>query len=335
MEPRIYRLSPELRRSAIYAAAGGVLIVGVAYGIGNIAIAGLSVSVAGIALALALALHWALRVDDHGVERRHWLLCTDVWSWEDFASGRIQKRHPIVFVDPERPWWRRKLGVDYLSKAECAELMGVINERYRMPEPPPVAEALHLHYGFRRSAELDWEGIRLHAGSDSRHIGWQEVERLHVARMDPVRRDFTELALTLPAERIELRMVTHQGGTTPSWRGADPEQVNEFLMAHVPADRIMIDIAGERPAHAVDVRIQIERARKRERELRLIWWGYLLSMAACLTWIALDLGILAALFLAGVAGLLAPVFWLFLREQRRQTEELTSWLADLEQSPLA
>ncbi len=66
-------------------------------------------------------------------------------------------------------------------------------------------------------------------GDEPRVDLWGEVRRVYVTRPDPVRRDFTHLPVLLPGMEIEWKLVTHQGGTTPTWRGATAEEIHEML----------------------------------------------------------------------------------------------------------
>jgi hypothetical protein len=87
----------------------------------------------------------------------------DLWPWDDLASGRIEKRHPHTLFDPVRPWWRRRLALEFMAPAEIRRAMELVNARYRLPEPPEIPEALDIRYGFRRRALLDAKGICIHA----------------------------------------------------------------------------------------------------------------------------------------------------------------------------
>jgi hypothetical protein len=105
VQPRIYRMAPELRRSAIYAMVGFALLAVVGYVIHGVVLERDLIGVVvgnGIFIAVSLArivpLRWALRVDGSGIARR-WLFRWDQWSWDDFASGRIEKRYPLSFVE--------------------------------------------------------------------------------------------------------------------------------------------------------------------------------------------------------------------------------------------
>jgi hypothetical protein len=148
-------MAPELRRSAIYVILGCTFLAFAAYGIGHFvlerppsAIAPFFSVLGVMALVMIAPLRWTLRIDETGVARR-WLWRWDHWSWNDFASGRIEKRPPFVFVDRGRPWWRARLSIGYLSEAEVKVAIGIINEHYQMPASAPVADRLVIRYGLR------------------------------------------------------------------------------------------------------------------------------------------------------------------------------------------
>jgi hypothetical protein len=210
------------------------------------------------------ALRWKVRIDEHGISRR-WFYRWDFWPWEDLASGRIEKRHPYTLLDPRRPWWRRRLALEFMAPAEIRRAMELVNARYRLPDPPAIPEALDICYGFRRRALLDAKGICIHERGEVRQYLWNEVIRCHVTRMDPLRRDFKRLELSLPGHEFEFTLF--QNGMNPSWRGATAAVVDEFLKRCIAADRIDVDVDGEKPVKRIDVAKDLERTRKAVRAL--------------------------------------------------------------------
>jgi hypothetical protein len=72
--------------------------------------------------ALALMARWRLRVDGSGIARRR-LFRWDLWPWEAFENGLIQKDDNLfTYKWPDRPWWRRRLTFAFLGEAECDAL---------------------------------------------------------------------------------------------------------------------------------------------------------------------------------------------------------------------
>jgi len=120
MDTPIYlRIMPELRRSAYYVLAAGVPLALVAYWVA--ADIGKMGFVFLLCMTMIVPIRWALRIDNQGIARRL-LFRWDVWTWADFSSGRIEKRHPHTLVDPERPWWRRKLSLEYMAEKKLAKI---------------------------------------------------------------------------------------------------------------------------------------------------------------------------------------------------------------------
>ncbi len=337
MDSQVYRLAPEYRRSAVYAMVGFVFlgVVGAGLGISVLDRKPSETALVGIvygtvAAAMILPLRWRLRLDDAGIARR-WLWRWDRWSWDDFASGEIEKKPPFTFVDRRRPWWRRRLALAYLAKADRKHVIETINRHYRMPAPAPMGDRLVLRYGFRKIAELDWRGVRLTTRGESCEFAWTDVQRVHITRFDPLRRDFTRLALTLPGHEIEL--ATYHDGTSSSWRGSGAAEANEFLLAHVPADRIDINVEGERPRKIEDVRKMLARERERERSFRICFSVLGGCLVAATVWLVTETGVLGAALLFGMQlGLLGPIVWFAWRQLSLRVAEIERWLLDT-QSP--
>ena len=118
-----------------------------------------------------------------------------------------------------------------MAKAEIARTMERINTHYRLPSPPQLPDDLEIRYGFRRSARFDAKGIQLQTAGQIGVYLWSDVHCVHITRMDPVRRDFRSLEIALPDREIELKLISHEYGASPSWRGATAEVVNGFRAA--------------------------------------------------------------------------------------------------------
>ncbi|MCE5268742.1 MAG: hypothetical protein LLG00_12740, partial [Planctomycetaceae bacterium] len=224
-----YRISPELRRCCWWGIGGAVLSGCVFYWSAHVRhrdpigiVIGCAMFLL-VAVALTFALHWRVVVDSQGIARRRfgrW----DRWTWEDFASGRIGKRHAYILVDPARAWWRRSLNLGYLDSDDIPTVMAAINARYRLPPPPGVPDSLTIKYGFFRRITLDRNGIQLLVRGTPHAYLWGEVGQVDITRMDPLRRDFKCVEIALPDHTIELDLVT-----TP-YKGATAEEINEFLV---------------------------------------------------------------------------------------------------------
>ena len=334
MEPKLFRAAPHLRRCVIYLIVGFVLslplMVALAIFVTPNRWVGLVV-VYGLVVVLFSSFapwwRWAVRIDDGGIVRRR-LFRWDRWTWDDFASGRIEKRHPMEFIDPQRPWWRRKLTIGMLSNSDLKDVVGRINEHYRLPPPPMCPDVLRLNFALRKSVEFDAGRIRVKKPGGLTEFTWSDVSRLRIVRMDPLRRDFASLQLTFPGEEIELR---RGSDSRPFWTGASGEEVNEFLLAHVPPERVVIDIFGECPTQVVDIEELLQQARKSRMEMKGLLWFLALVLVGTLIWADIAEGIGVAIGLAIFeVSVFAPFLWFVYsqgRERREQTAKLESWLA--------
>lgn len=337
MSPTTYRIAPELRRCCWYwIGAAPFLALAQAYLLergtwrprgGQAELPDYIVYgyffYAIIALLLCLPLLWRLRLDESGVARRR-LFAWDHWPWQDFASGRINKRFGYTLIDPSRPWGRRKMRLDFLAPDQRSEVVAGINAHYRLPPPPAVPDTLTIRLGFRTQAVFDASGIRTLSRGAERSYRWAEVQRLLIERHDPVRRDFVTLQLDLPDHVIELSCLYHDAGKpTPTWSGATAEEVNELLARHVPADRIKVGILGE---PAPDFPLRQKRLVKLKRSLRAapIWMALLLIvLAATALTVAMRDGVVAGtLGPASTLALFGPFFFLVHRRLRLQIRDL-------------
>jgi hypothetical protein len=341
-----YRVAPKYRRCAVYVIVGMLLIVAVAIWIGRVVQQRGMVTVflmcsifALLALAMIVPLRWRIRVDGIGISRWHFLTW-DRWSWSDFAGGTVLKKIPMTLVGPDRPWWRRRLRLEYLSDSDRKDVTELINRHYRLPPPPAIDDELKVRYGFRKSARFDADGIHVVVCNKPMDYQWSDLQRLHITRIDPVRRDFVSLEIVLPDREIELKIVRHQGGTsttwqgaTPTWQGATPEEVNEFLLAHAPAERVDVDIAGERPSKPIDVERQLQQARKQLREHQIVTWIFVPALVGILVWMAIDKSLVGALAMAGMCFAYGfPIYWFTRRERTKRTQDLEAMLRQFERS---
>ncbi|MGO8744618.1 MAG: hypothetical protein ACLQNE_01390 [Thermoguttaceae bacterium] len=337
-EPILLRISPERRRCVYYVLASSIPLALVAFWVnelvGNKAPAswvGPSVSVLLLWMAMIVPLRWAMRIDDQGIARRLLFRWGDPWTGADFASGRIEKRYPHMLYDPARPWWRRRLSLDSLAATDIARAMQRINIYYRLPSPPQLPDVLQIKYGFRRSARLDASGIHLQGAHEFREYLWSDVRRVHITRMDPVRRDFKSLEIALPDRELELKLISTEYGTSPSWRGATAEVVNEFLVRHVPSQRIETDVAGERPARRSDVEKQLAKAKEDRRgpfRCLLIFGPFLVAL---MIWTAIAESVFKAAFMTALLAIPGvPLFWFVLREHRSRCLKLERQLASFD-----
>lgn len=305
-----YRIAGELRRCCWYTILGAFALAAVFFWIarfvqnrGPVDIFVGCVLFALLAAAMVVPLGWKIRVDQHGISRRLFFRW-DLWPWAALASGRVSKLHPFTLHDPERPWWRRRLRLGCMASSDIQEVISMVNTHYKLPPPPSIPGRLAIKYGFRRSATFDANGIHLIIRDMPHDYLWRDLRDIHITRMDPLRRDFKSLVITLPDQELELKRVTHQGGTSPTWRGATAEELNEFLFQFVPPDCIHISIAGHELAKREHIERKLEETKKRTREFVIMMVVFLPLILGLLVWMAIDDGI----WKATVMGAMFVVF---------------------------
>jgi hypothetical protein len=336
-QPIYFRISPEMRKCAYYVLASAVPLALVCFCISrfvrneNIVPATLrSMLPFTLCMTMVVPIRWSLRIDDQGIARR-FLFCWDLWPWDIISSGRIEKRHPYTLLDPKRPWWRRKLSFGYMSAKDISRTMELINTYYRLPAAPPLPDELVIKYGnfIRKLARFNAQGILIQG---TKAYLWSEVCRLHITRMDRLRRDFQCLEIVLPDLHVELTLISTQYGTNHNWRGASAEIINEFLERYAPADRIDKDVVGELPAKRIDVEKQLAKAIEKRRIPRLM----LLVMVLCVPifiWMAIAQSVWKALFV-GVwyTAIMLPLYFFCKREIQSHCQKLERQLAVFDQS---
>jgi hypothetical protein len=326
-----FKIAPEYRRCLFYGIAGFVLLAATAWWVqSTIRPEQTRVPVLVFvlfAVATFWPLSWRLELDGDGLVR-HRLGLADRWSWEDFANGRIQKRYPFNLVDPARPWWSRKLNLQYLDTNHRNRVLAALNQHYRFAETPRVDE-LTIKYSLRKTATFGRHGLQVIDRGQRHDYRWADVRHLHILRTEAVRQDFRELNLMLPDREIGLRMVAHQGGTSPTWHKATAEQVNDFLLTHVPQQHISVDIVGERPHHPTDIERDLRRLQSEYWQLKICMSVLAVASAGSLLWLAIEGPPIRTLVMT-IPFLLLALLFAFVRKQHH--DEVTKrqhWLSEL------
>lgn len=332
--PQVYRISPELRRSAWYVFIGYFVCVTATYYVvprpGPFAWGPAIAGPLAAYLAKACVLRWRLTMDVDGITRHRFLIGADHWSWEDFASGKILKVYPAKLVDRQRPWWRRTLNLGHLDGQDSTAVTQAINQHYQLPEAADLPETLDLRYGFRRRVAFSWRGINRQIKGQLREYLWHDVQRVRVERHDPLRHDFQTLVIFLPNETIELRMLNTQSGPAPSWRGASAEVVSEFLRQYVPPEYWDEDVVGQRPAKAIDIERELEKCAKQIREWNIMHGVFAAMFSGLAIWTIVDEPRML-LFLGCNLLYILPFLWWIRRRFIRNRETLVSWLEEAHQ----
>ena len=274
-----YRIAPDLRRCCWYfiAAAPVALVIAAWLSLsgvlGELERPGRPRPLASIALVALvtvptiICLHWRLRVDEKGVWRRR-LFRWRLWSWEEFSNGRIIKCPDHVLEDPQRAWWCRKMRLGWMEGGDIEEVLESINEHYQLPPPPEVPVTVTIKYGFRRRAILDDDGIQVTVQGETNRYRWSEVEKVHIRRFDPQRRDFTRLVVSFAGRASELKIGVREDGFTSF--SATLEEVNQFLLQKIPTDRIVVLVNDDPCTIREDAEIQFEAVQKSKREMRIV-----------------------------------------------------------------
>jgi hypothetical protein len=344
VQPVYFRLAWGYRVLAVLIIAGSVGISGVTTflefrrGRAPHDIVPLCVIVAMMSAAAAYGMvlwRWSVRVDARGVARRH-LVAWDVWTWDDFASGRIVKprRIPFAFRDPARPLWRRKLGLNCMSSDAAAAIMRLVNTVYQLPPAEPFPPSLKLRElvlpGGYLVMTLDANGVRGKFGGKPFDSSWSEVRGVHLTRGDRVRRDFGRMEIAFADYTLSLPSL---GG------GKKVEIVNEFLRRYVPAERIDVDVPGERPARHEDVERQL---RHTERMAHHFWkmivfvcilfgglggWQVLAATSRATRLVA----ILVSLIWIVIAGL---ALWTIYHNTQRGLKQQRRWMVEFDNPPV-
>jgi hypothetical protein len=262
-----FRLAPEYRRIGYYLVVGFAVIV-----------AGAIVLKEPVLFALAalflvpavFVVPWALRLDQQGVWQREygrWHL----WSWEAFAGGDIRVGSELdSFVDPNKPWWSRKLGLGLLADADRAVVAQAINEVWKPPEPLPLPTDIVLRGWFPpgRYLHLTKEGIAIAWNRQelSEMYTWQQVARIQVVRLRHDRQDFRSLDLFLDGRKRPLRLGLKHGN--PNWTGPAAEVIVRYLQERASADRFELRAVKGPPQTLGEMQWRNDQLNRTELEFR-------------------------------------------------------------------
>jgi Flp pilus assembly protein TadB len=130
-----------------------------------------------------------------------------------------------------------------------------------------------------------------------------------------------------------LTFVTHEGGTTPTWRGASAEAISTYLERYVPAQRIIVDINGECPLERIDLEKQLAKLQESSRALRWCLSIFGTLLVATLVWMAVAESIVKALIMTGVSAIpIVPLAWFVRSDTKKKTKKIEEQLAEFDAS---
>jgi hypothetical protein len=259
-----------------------------------------------------------------------------LWSWDTFASGRVQEFAAGFYIDPDRPWWRRSLNLRLSRREDRYRLRALIKLVLLPPTAPEPPEELMLQYA------VTLKDVRLHSGgiaiqcqnrtNDPRQDAvytWNDVTKLLVTREVHDFRGFSLLQLVVPDRAIQVT-----GHTIARKEKSGPKLSREtllcFLTKHVPANRILYIAKEGTPLCREECVERLSRMDKDIRDNRRYHWFVLLllGIATILAFAFGKWGEVLATILTGSLLLLLhlPVYVSRARELRRQRTELTMWL---------
>ena len=101
--------------------------------------------------------------------------------------------------------------------------------------------------------------------------------------------------IKFPDQEIELQLVSHQGGTSPAWRGGTPEKINELLHQKLPADRIRVSIVGEPLARREQIERKLRQVEGTKRQLAIMIYVFTPLLVGMFVWTAIADGVIKAL----------------------------------------
>lgn len=326
-QARSFYLAGEFRRSALWAIAGCLLILVVIWCF-DVAPAQqgagrkwpLTVVLGLIAVWLSQYLIARIKVDDEGLRRRiAWWW--ELWPWEAFVEGQVRLgRSRFGYEFPMRPWWRRTLALDFLEEADALAIRELIGRVWRERSPAEVPEALSLQLNWpdSRRVELTAEEIAVTKKQERVAYAWDIVQGVEIWRLEHGRRDFRELELRFPDQRLTWR--EHHDRDHGNWTGGSSEVVASVLQQHVDPELVR-DFALYGPAKTqeeIDRRQARDEAQRAEVESVMKWcvrgmWVLTAAMPFMFPWAK-------GLVMMFHTGLLAIAMQWMRRERARQID---------------
>jgi hypothetical protein len=242
-----------------------------------------------------------VRVDEEGISRRI-LWWWDLWPWEAFEAGEVQRgAGKCNFRLSTKPPLCKELNLGLLEDDDAEVLLSLI---LRVWTPPPVPDCpeelvLKLTWQGRPTVVLTAEGVCLRprgkrssdvsrevaigSSAAGEFIPWSDVQCVRIWRLQPDRDDFRELLVRWDGGEVKLRR--HRNGEdTQNWTGPTAELISAWLLGQ-PAIPTLEDYAllGE-PRTLAELDAREEREAPREKDiLRIRWIAYAMWLAVPLS----------------------------------------------------
>jgi hypothetical protein len=230
------------------------------------------------------------------------------------------------FVDPARPFWRRKLSLANLTKADSDQVWKWISLVWQ-PAETTVPEVLELRVGnlLKRAVRCDRSGIELGSGTRLQRFLWTEVILLEVEKVRHDRPDFRRLTFQLPSVKLVFFRNQQNGVEGRNWSGAEPDAIAQYLLAHVPENRQVVIAREDEPITPRELDVRLARARGKLREFKQMCWFLGALVAAVLAWFAFNRDWRFVAFLGFVVLQYSGVFWFIYRGQRDSLRKLEAF----------
>ena len=276
-----YKASPELRRCCWYLLLAACVVPVLLLYIHLVVLqrpwlgcAIAAVFIGGICFLPALfGLTWRVELREHSLARRL-LFWWDEWCWDDFANGRVEKSIGYRLVHRDRPWWRRRMRLEFLGPVNVRPVFDAINRHFALPQAEPVAAELTLLLRPTGELTLRPEGLELRKRKQTTTYSWNQVQYLCLRREDPKRRDFNTLHVGLADQEVTLRRFVHNGVVHTIWKGATVEQVSDWISEYAP-NHLVHDSSDElMPPEFLERRLTEAR-----RKYAGVWWLFAVTTA--------------------------------------------------------
>ncbi len=334
--PKEYRLAPTLRRSCWYVIVSIPLILFAITWVKpsiehahdkvffHVIMSGIFL---GIAVLTTIPLFWKIRLDEKGISRFSFFRW-DFWSWDDIASGRIKKTDLEIvgtLCDSSRSFGNRSL-VLHLTLKEYQEVLAAINEHCQLPPPPEIPESIIVENPFYHVATFDQTGIHRIVRKKKQDYLWDDVIDVHIFRVEPLCRYFTQIVITLPDDESKRNEIIFMRGMVPK-----PEELNELLHEKVSPDKIHVSLVGQPLTKRRHIERRLKFVKKEQRSILKSIPVFFIISIGILVW-AFYYGDLQMKLTIGFFTPILPIaFGMMYRTYSKELQELEKSLESLDQ----